>query len=185
LIADTHHRKPATETDGRMFRDWLIYALWKICQEVSDSDSLEIIGSIEKTRSSLAKLAILGDSGSAPNPDAIDAGLQALKSGPSVTYQTIVHNGIPYIDNVRLACLKRRLFRTSNGFLGLGPELLRAGDEVVIAPGSDVSLILRPVASKPKTFQFVGQAYVHGIMHGEALELLFEADTSFEDIVFM
>ena len=86
---------------------------------------------------------------------------------------------------MKLACIKRRLFRTSNGFLGLGSESLRVADEVVTATGSDVPLILRPVAGKPKTFQFVGAAYIHGIIHGEALELLFETDESFEDIVLV
>ena len=41
------------------------------------------------------------------------------------------------------------------------------------------------MAGKPQTFQFVGQAYVHEIMHGEALRLLFETEASFEDIVLI
>ena len=56
---------------------------------------------------------------------------------------------------------------------------------MVIATESDVPLILRLVAGRPKTFQFIGAVYVHGIMHGEVMELLFETDASFEDIVLV
>ena len=67
-----------------------------------------------------------------------------------------------------------QLFRTMNGFFRLGSKSLRVGDAVVLATGSDVPLLLRPVAQSPVTFQFVGQAYVQGIMHGEALEILLQ-----------
>ncbi|KAK3178136.1 hypothetical protein OEA41_000269 [Lepraria neglecta] len=128
---------------------------------------------------------ILDDSGSVPDPDTIDAAMKVLKTGRSETCQRTALNSTSYAQIVKPACIKRQLFRTSNGFLGLGSESLRVGDEVVIATGSDVPLILRLVAGKPKTFQFVGAAYVHGIMQGEALELLFETDASFEDIVLV
>lgn len=78
-----------------------------------------------------------------------------------------------------------QLFRRSKGLLGLSPESLRVGDMVVIATGSDLLLVLRPMAGKPQTFQFVGQAYVHEIMRREALGLSFETEASFEDIVLV
>lgn len=36
-------------------------------------------------------------------------------------------------------------------------------DNVVIALGPDIPLILRPVAGKPHTVQFLGQAYIRRI----------------------
>ena len=102
---------------------------------MSDSSPLELIKVVERTRSSLTKLAILDDSGSVPDPDAIDAAMKVLKRGRSETCQRIALNSTSYAQSVKLACIKRQLFRTSNGFLGLSSESLRVGDEVVIATG--------------------------------------------------
>ncbi|KAF3025787.1 hypothetical protein E8E14_014567 [Neopestalotiopsis sp. 37M] len=76
----------------------------------------------------------------------------------------------------REACSQRRLFMTSNGYLGLGPETLRKGDELHLVLGMDVPVILRPAASEWKEeldepyksgWIYVGQAYVHEMMRYE------------------
>jgi hypothetical protein len=70
------------------------------------------------------------------------------------------------------ACGNRRLFHTSKGYLGLGPALLQAGDIVSVLAGGTVPFVLRQDSrSSPskRRFQLVGEAYVHGIMHGEAV----------------
>ncbi|MCJ1268791.1 hypothetical protein MMC22_008679 [Lobaria immixta] len=185
LIADTVHQERAVERHRDMFHDWLIHTMWKIYHAVSISDSLKLRERIEKARLSLAKLATLDDTGLVPDLGTIDADLQVIKDGSRHTHKRIIYNSTQYTLNMQPACLRRKLFRTSNGLLGLGPESLRVGDKVVIATGSDLPLILRPMAGKPQTFQFVGQAYVHEIMHGEALRLLFETKASFEDIVLI
>lgn len=61
----------------------------------------------------------------------------------------------------------RRLFRTEQGLIGLGPRTLRPGDSVCIFFGSAVPYVLRPVGDH---FLFLGECCVHGIMNGEALE---------------
>lgn len=61
-----------------------------------------------------------------------------------------------------------RLFRTARGFLGLGPLSLQHGDEVWILPGATVPIVLRK-ASEINRYRVVGDSYVHGFMHGEAL----------------
>jgi hypothetical protein len=63
--------------------------------------------------------------------------------------------------------LGRRFFITRNGYFGLGPQAARQGDRVVVLLGVDVPLVLRRV---DKTHHVVGEAYVHGIMNGEAVE---------------
>ena len=75
----------------------------------------------------------------------------------------------------------RLFFKTANGYIGSGPVGTRVDDEVVLVHGSTVPLIMRStdVPSIPSVlnsslpldghwFQFVGCAYVHGIMDGEA-----------------
>lgn len=70
------------------------------------------------------------------------------------------------------ACGNRRLFYTSKGYLGLGPALLQAGDIVSVLAGGTIPFVLRRDSrSSPskRRFQLVGEAYVHGIMYGEAV----------------
>ena len=69
----------------------------------------------------------------------------------------------------------RLLFVTGSGDLGMGPPVLEVGDEVWILTGADVPLILRPSASSGE-YRLVGEAYVHGIMQGEALADVQEND---------
>lgn len=65
------------------------------------------------------------------------------------------------------ACTGRRLFRTANKFLGLGPQAMRTGDQVCILFGGLVPFVLRPERGY---WRFIGECYVYGIMQGQAVE---------------
>ncbi|PSR77686.1 hypothetical protein BD289DRAFT_142389 [Coniella lustricola] len=71
---------------------------------------------------------------------------------------------------------KRVLFRTQGGRLGLGPQSLRPGDNITLLAGTRTPYILRPRREGPDNtivvFKFMGEAYVHGIMYGEAASKL-------------
>jgi len=69
----------------------------------------------------------------------------------------------------------RRMFRTQKNYLGMGPRSAQAGDQVWILPGANVPFILRPLAVETN-YQLIGEAYVHGIMKGEALVEVGEQD---------
>jgi hypothetical protein len=62
----------------------------------------------------------------------------------------------------------RRMFSTIGNLLGMGPPSAQSGDEVWVLKGLDVPIILRTQQGGAR--QIVGECYVHGIMHGEALE---------------
>jgi hypothetical protein len=64
---------------------------------------------------------------------------------------------------------ERRLFKTMNGFVGMGTLSIQPGDQVWLIRDSLVPLVLRP-AGDSGTFRLVGEAYLHGFMHGEMLE---------------
>lgn len=88
----------------------------------------------------------------------------------------------------------RKLARTESGRLALVPEHARPGDKVFVLYGGSVPYVLRPLPGRAKIrgytvdndgvrgpvgatyvvaspmHQFVGEAYVHGIMDGEAME---------------
>lgn len=62
---------------------------------------------------------------------------------------------------------RRRLFRTARNSLGLSSSSVESRDEIWILAGSRVPFVLRPVDKG--SYQLVSAAYVHGIMHGEAV----------------
>ncbi|PSN58720.1 HET-domain-containing protein [Corynespora cassiicola Philippines] len=65
----------------------------------------------------------------------------------------------------------RKLFHTATGYTGIGPALLQCGDRICVLAGGTVPFIVRRVANSSRSmrkFELIGEAYVHGIMHGEA-----------------
>lgn len=62
-------------------------------------------------------------------------------------------------------------------FLGLGPKIAKPGDSVCVVLGSAVPFLLRPVGEsihdgkQSRQFQLLGEAYVHGFMNGEVMEM--------------
>ncbi|KAI0428600.1 heterokaryon incompatibility protein-domain-containing protein [Xylaria sp. FL1042] len=66
---------------------------------------------------------------------------------------------------LRDACHGRTLLLTDDGYVGLGPEITEKNDLVCILSGLVMPIILRHTG---KGYQVVGEAYVHGMMFGEA-----------------
>ncbi|KAK3069748.1 hypothetical protein LTR53_011665 [Teratosphaeriaceae sp. CCFEE 6253] len=64
-----------------------------------------------------------------------------------------------------------RVFLTrSKGRLGYGAETLRDDDQVWVFAGARIPFIIRPKPHGRGCFELVGEAYVHGIMYGEAVQ---------------
>lgn len=62
--------------------------------------------------------------------------------------------------------LGRRFFVSKDGYFGLAPPNAEKGNRVAVLYGVDVPFILRRSGS---SFKVVGESYVHGLMHGEAV----------------
>jgi hypothetical protein len=69
---------------------------------------------------------------------------------------------------------KQTFFVTKSGYMGIGPEGTRAGDQVWVFHGGNVPFVMRKVGKGEEgdapLLKLVGNAYVHGIMDGEALD---------------
>lgn len=86
-------------------------------------------------------------------------------------------------------CQKRRLMTTKNGYLGWAPdniyggdeEQTRSGDLVVIMFGCSTPMVIRPMG---KWFLVVGEAYVQGIMDGEAMEVFVRGKATAQNFTF-
>jgi hypothetical protein len=85
------------------------------------------------------------------------------------------------------AVVNRRLVRSKKGYIGLAPNEVQPGDRIYVVKWSRVPLILRPAASRyffrepslnaHPLYELVGDAYVHGIMFGEAFSKKAECET--------
>ena len=64
---------------------------------------------------------------------------------------------------------RQRLFFTDTGYMGLCQKPCVMGDQVWLLMGNDMPCIIRKLDTKPVTYQFLGESYVHGIMDGEYL----------------
>jgi Heterokaryon incompatibility protein (HET) len=87
-----------------------------------------------------------------------------------VDEQTFIGVGLgDYCQQLQLIAQGRRPLLASGGFLGIGPRETEPGDLVFILLGADVPYILRQQSQDDK-LRLIGEAYVHGIMDGEAME---------------
>lgn len=72
---------------------------------------------------------------------------------------------VAYTLNAGIAMLFRRAFMSDSGHIGLGPTHMLEGDLVAVFAGATTPSILRPCSLEG--FEYVGEAYVHGLMDGE------------------
>ena len=76
----------------------------------------------------------------------------------------------------------RCLFRTQHGRIGLGSSTLEIDHSVWMLSGGRVPFVLRKVVvNNDSRYDLVGEAYVHGMMYGEAVKDLRPED--WKDVV--
>ncbi len=75
---------------------------------------------------------------------------------------------IQYHKYVQQFTYRRRICVTCNGFVGLVPASVVEGDQIAIILGGGTPFILREVED---AHILIGDAYFHGLMRGEALEM--------------
>lgn len=102
-----------------------------------------------------------------PTGKEIDNGLRVRKGPDSAKKASMIEAADRSRSQICLKTKTRRIMRTAKGRLGMGPSSLRAGDRVFVVPGVNTPLTMRRL--DPGHYQVVGEAYVHGIMHGEAV----------------
>jgi len=71
-------------------------------------------------------------------------------------------------QHMNRVCVHRRLARTDFNFLSLVPMSTEAGDSIWILPGMSTPFVFREMPNG--NVELLGEAYVHGIMFGEAMD---------------
>lgn len=92
----------------------------------------------------------------------------------------------------RGTAIGRRFVVTKLGLIGFVPESCEREDLIVIMPGGGVPYVLRPTNfvddrgfEDKKCYTILGDAYIHGIMDGEAFEGFEERGQQLEEIVLV
>jgi hypothetical protein len=105
-------------------------------------------------------------------------------------------DALQYKDNFKESWRYGRLFRTERGYLGISCKHILPGDKVCILWGGALPFILRQVGTATipqsnqhggrvvETFEFVGgDAYIHGIVDGEALKIAEQGNIAEREIL--
>jgi hypothetical protein len=72
----------------------------------------------------------------------------------------------PGVSDLPLSSERTFLF-TADGHIGVGSYQMELGDEVCVIFGCEVLCIIRPMGDH---YRLIGECYVHGYMHGEAID---------------
>lgn len=76
---------------------------------------------------------------------------------------------LPYTSSINTTWVGRCFYVTEDGRPGLASQASQPGDQVCVFFGTKTPFILRPVENKD-TFLLISDAYLDGVMWGEALE---------------
>jgi len=73
-----------------------------------------------------------------------------------------------FVSNLGSSTIHRCFFDTDTGYMGIGPFHTKPGDLVAVFIGGSFCFVLRP---KGQCYELIGDAYVHGAMNGELVNL--------------
>jgi hypothetical protein len=117
-----------------------------------------------------------------------------LKTPPPID-SSLFTTEIGYINLAfRSVTAGRRPIVTEKGYIGFAPEQCKTGDVVAVLAGGKVPYILRPEPNLDPSgkegdprqcYSILGDAYIHGIMDGEAVKELREKGGEMEEIILV
>ena len=100
-----------------------------------------------------------------PTPSAVPADFEPGLPPP----ERLLRYCRPLIDEIAKNLDGRRLFVSKHNYLGIASHQTRVGDWISVLSGADMPFILR-CREEDESLQLISEAYVHGIMNGEAVE---------------
>ncbi|KAK3703568.1 hypothetical protein LTR37_014415, partial [Vermiconidia calcicola] len=130
----------------------------------------------------LERVMELYASGDVDNPG--EATVSRLRQWSS--FEDDWNSAIEHMTKLMATCNNRRMFVTRQGYIGLGPPDLQAGDKICAFIGVGPLFALRQAENKASgadRFTLVGDAYMYGMMFGEALNDAGRAPTRKFDII--
>ena len=179
LIADVNERPPkkhpAPNEYGRYFHDWLLKIMtdaaskkWSRLSWYSSTESdwtQDMKASMQALSRGSAGACLPTHADFVESMDAYDA--WAAEDEEKHPHRSAYSKDGKYLFERahREVCGNRTLFVTADGYIGFGPGDTSSEDEVWIVKGARVPFVLR--TKFPPAVTLLGEAYVHGAMHGE------------------
>ena len=177
FVIDTVGEKTPYAADGIIHTEWLEAGDW------SDKSALP------PPPFWRTLCADRGPNGSNPPlfyPQACKSALNQTVKGGHISTKRIVHRGensivASFLRRVQEVIWMKRLIKTEGGRgendlprLGLAPHLTKKRDLICILYGCSVPVVLRKhhAGTPNEHYTFIGECYVHGIMEGEAFDLI-------------
>ena len=87
------------------------------------------------------------------------------------------------LNELMRTCHKRRFAYTKRGWMGIVPVGTQIGDSVAVLLGGQMLYVLHSNGAGKDRFRLVGEAYLHGMMDGEAMEMVNSGERAIEKIV--
>jgi len=94
---------------------------------------------------------------------------EASRVGPKLREYPDYPDWQHFEPEARGTCEQRVIFTTKTGYLGRGPLGMKVGDLVCILYGGPVPYVIRRSGGQ---YRFIGEAYIHDLMRGEAIDQL-------------
>ncbi|KAI1085329.1 heterokaryon incompatibility protein-domain-containing protein [Whalleya microplaca] len=83
---------------------------------------------------------------------------------------TLTPEDFDFQNAVNEVATHKKMFRTRDGYLGLGPRRIEKGDLAVLVKGGRAPLVLRKKTEDEGLYELVGDAYIHGAMSGKQFD---------------
>lgn len=120
--------------------------------------------------------------------------LPSMFQQSSSKYTSELPSASDMLELATRATANRQLIVSDTGHVGLGPEGVNKGDLICILFGGKLPLILRSAEKDPEKhaeygdrllYKIVGDSYIHGLVHGEAMEYLKDGRASEMDFLLI
>ena len=153
----------------------LTYELTLLQKSVDDpifetNEEEDRLSSLSKILSETRRLVdeLSGENSVIPSWDTIQQTIELQKERGGVLPEELQNDLVNIMESFDVAYRCRRLFLTKENRLGISAQSLDVGCEVWILAGAVVPVVLRRKEREEQKREFVGEAYVFGIMKGEA-----------------
>ena len=98
-------------------------------------------------------------------------------------FERLLRESAPFVQACEQQIGKRRLCITRRGFIGLAPGWASKGDNICVVLGAAVPFVTRK--SQNGNDMLIGECYVHGLMDGEALDMVLDEEDVFEQDIIL
>ena len=159
--------------EGMVPAEWLQHAGWN---KLGSDGSTEVPVQLWKTL--VADRDHDGHKASNLYQTALDIALTKCNTNGDLITADLIRQGRPedmvtFLQRAQNVLWNRKFFllkRAQKPRFGLGPTQTQEGDIVCIFLGCSVPVVLRKVGTwENPAFQFIGEAFMHGLMEGQAL----------------